>query len=198
MQNQLYLSRFNKNQGFTLIELLVTVSLLSVLIMLAAPSLQDFFVKNKIRQITDEFHQSMFLSKNTAVSKNICTTICMSTTLDGDSPACAASGTDWQVGWMIFLNHNCDSTINRPASINDVIKIRKSVGEEYFLQSQSSTRKILFNSRGQLPLSSAGEFDLIYKATNNKNTEKFGLNICLDNLGRTRNIPSSSSCRNYQ
>lgn len=198
MQCQLSLSRSNNNQGFTLIELLVTVSLLSVLIMLAAPLLQDFFVKSKIRQITDDFHQSVFLSKNTAVSKNICTTMCMSTTLDGNSPVCATSDTDWQVGWMVFLNHSCDSAINRPRNINDVIQIRKSVGEEYFLQSQSSTRKILFNSRGQLPLSSAGEFDVIYKASNNPMTEKFGLNICLDNLGRTRNIPSSSSCKNYQ
>lgn len=188
----------NKNQGFTLIELLVTVSLLSVLMMLAAPALQDFFVKNKMRRIADDFHQSIFKAKNTAVSKNICTTMCMSTTLDNSDPVCATTGTDWQLGWMVFLNHNCDSASNRPGNPSDVIEIRKSTGEEYFFQSQSNTRKIVFNSRGQLPLGSADEFDLVYKSSGNHLTEKFGLNVCLDNLGRTRNIPSSNTCSNYK
>lgn len=197
MHRSLYLAK-NDNQGFTLIELLVAVSLLSVLIMLASPSLQDFFVKNKMRRISDDFQQSIFKSKNTAVSKNICTTMCMSTTLDSSAPACATSEADWQVGWMIFLNHNCDSALNQPSSTADVIEIRKSAGIEYFLQSQSNTRKIVFNSRGQLPLGSADEFDLIYKSVGHGLTEKFGLNICLDNLGRTRNIPSSYECKNYK
>ena len=124
----------------------------------------------------------------------------MSANTDTDSPTCTATGDDWQRGWILFLNPSCDSSKNAPDNIVDLLEVRSSVGDEYFLKSQSSspTRKIMFNSRGNIPIASADEFDIIYKEVSNSKNESLSQNICLDALGRVRTIPHSNTCKNYK
>lgn len=187
-------------QGFTLIEVLVAISIFSVFLIIVAPSFQDFFIKNRIRRISDDFHQSIFKAKNTAVSKNTCAVMCMSGATSSGSLACATGGSDWQPGWMVFLNASCDYSRNLPENSDDILEIRSGIGNDYVLQSQSSTptRKIMFTARGIQTVGNADEFDLIYKDVSNKKNETLGLNICLDALGRLRNIPHSNTCKNYK
>lgn len=188
-------------QGFTLIELLVTVSILSVLLMLAAPSLQEFFIKNTLRKISDDFTQSIFKSKNTAVSKNTCTMMCMSSTTSSDAPSCDnQNDSDWQLGWIVFLNPSCDIGKDLPDAAEDYLEIRTGVPGEYSVQNQSSNtvRRLVFNARGMNGLAGATRFSIQYKTPNNVNNEKFSMDICLDALGRTRTLPSGMACNQYR
>lgn len=190
-----------KNQkGFTLIEALVVLSVLSVLGLLAAPALQDFFIRQKFKNISEEFIASIFKAKNTAVSKNICTTMCMSSNADAASPSCATSGNDWQPGWIVFLNTECNSSLNKPENLEDILYLHVGKENDYFLKSQKSTptRKLQFNAKGMSTLNNADEFDLMFKEPGHAYTEKFGINICLDALGRTRTVPSEATCKNYK
>lgn len=186
-------------KGFTLIEMLVAVAILAVIMGLAAPSIQDILIKNRINKIASEFQSGVLLARSEAANKNICMTMCMSDT--SRSPLrCKTTDSDWQVGWIVFLNPSCESSLAQPSNANDVIHVRQTTSSEYYLQSQasSSTRRIFFTPNPATGLNSADEFDLIYQSSNNKYTEKFGVNICLDSLGRTRTIPSTASCANYK
>lgn len=152
-----------------------------------------------MRRIADDFNQSIFRAKNTAVSKNTCTMMCMSSSTETNAPSCdSKNDTDWQAGWIVFLNPSCDVTKKAPESAEDMLEIRSAISGEYYLQAQSKTITIPFNARGMNGLTSAAEFDLHYKSSGNKNNEKFGMNICLDALGRTRTIPSLSKCSDYK
>lgn len=188
-----------KPRGFTLIEMLVVVAIAAVLASLAAPSVRDFLVRNSMNGIASEFQSGVLRARNEAVNRNICTTMCMSKTTANASPVCAAGGdSDWQQGWIVFLNTNCDSSLDQPVNVSDIFVIRQSSGADYILMSQGNTKKINFNSRGYNALSNADELDLIYQTTNSKLTEKFGINICIDALGRTRTIPGINKCSNYK
>ncbi len=184
------------SRGFTLIELLVTLALIVILAALAAPALREYAIKSNLRNIGNEFTAGVLRARNEAISKNTCVTMCMSNTTDNALPACKTTDTDWQVGWIAFLNTSCNTTIAGPAAIEDVILVRKSVGDQYFLNSQAATprRKLTFNSRGYPGLTNADEFDLVYSAVNDPMTSKYSFNICLDKLGRTRTISTDSSC----
>lgn len=191
----------NKIYGFTLVEVLVTVSVISVLLMLAAPSLQELFIKNKIRKISNDFTSSIFKSRNLAVNKNVCTIMCISDNTGSASPTCSTSGdADWQKGWIVFINPECDTAVNAPAIAENIFEIRQTADIDYLLtvQGSSPVRKISFNARGANFLVSAMEIDLIYKTVNNPLTNKLSVNICLDALGRTRTIPSLNSCSSYK
>ncbi|APW39031.1 hypothetical protein RD110_18955 [Rhodoferax koreense] len=183
--------------GFTLIELMVTVSVVAILGALAVPSLRGFFVRNAFSSIGNEFQGSLLRARNEAVSKNICATMCMSNTVDAAVPFCKQSGQDWQVGWIVFMNPSCDVDYGKNASTKavaaaDMILVRRAGNPDYALMAQSSTRKMMFNARGNVGLSTADRFDLTY--TDTQLELKYGFNICLDTMGRSRSIPVTSTC----
>ncbi|WP_367847156.1 GspH/FimT family pseudopilin [Rhodoferax sp. WC2427] len=195
-------------RGFTLIELLVAMAILGVLAALAAPSLRTFIVRNTFSTIGNEFSSSVLRARNEAVSKNMCVTMCMSTTVDtttGNGPTCVTSGQDWQVGWIVFLNPECNASIDRPRETNaagnlvnapeNMLLVRRQGKTDYSLMSQSSTQKILFNPRGNATLSAAGRFDLTY--TDNTLSNAYASSICLDKMGRTRPVPAAATCNTY-
>lgn len=188
------------NKGFTLIETLVAIAILAIASVLAAPSIQSILVKNKINRIAKDFQNSILFSRSEAANKNTCISMCMSDSANSNNPRCKTTDGDWQVGWIVFINPSCTETQAQPSSISDIIQTRDSAGKEYFLQSQSSskTRKIFFTPNPSISLNNADEFDIIYQSTGNTLSKKYGLNICLDALGRTRTIPSDSSCANFK
>ena len=201
-----------KTRGFSLVELLVVVAMIAILGSLAAPSFVDYGIRNNLRTIGNDFSASILKSRNEAVGKNTCVTMCMSTTVDTTvsgttGPKCSTSGADWQVGWIVFLNESCNTawTYPRVSSTDSnydeagLIVSRRAISTDYLLNSQSgtATRRFDFNSRGNQGLGSADEFDLIYLAANNPKTLKYAFNICVDKLGRTRTIPSASACSTY-
>lgn len=201
----------NVASGFTLIELMVVVAMIAILGALAAPSLVDYGIRNNLRSIGNDFSASILRSRNEAIGKNTCVTMCMSSTVDTaisgtTGPKCITTGDDWQVGWIVFLNESCNTSWTYPHTSPTntaydeagLIISKRTVNGEYYLNNQTSGRRRFdFNARGSPGLNAASEFDLVYKSVSNPKTLKYAFNICLDAVGRTRTVPSGSACATY-
>lgn len=198
MATSSFLGARASSRGFTLIELMVTLAVAAVLAGLAAPSIKDFIVRSRMTNIGNEFTSGVLRARNEAINRNTCVTLCKSTSAGGAAPVCDTAGDDWQVGWIAFLNPSCNSAANAPADAIDLFLTRVSAGNDFYLTSQSNgLRRMMFNPRGAPGLLAAAEFDLVYQAANSSYTNRFGFNICLDALGRTRTIPTDKTCANY-
>lgn len=83
-------------RAFTLIELLTVLALLSVLLMLAAPSFRDFYRSSQLSSQTNTLIAALHAAKNEAIKHNSYAYLVPS---DGQS---------WDNGWMVFVDSDFD------------------------------------------------------------------------------------------
>ena len=201
-----------RQRGFTLIELMVTVSIVAILGMLAAPSLQNLMGKIRMGSLSTQFTGQLLRARTEAVNRNACTVMCISANTttaivasDGpvptvtSGPSCAGTGSNWQAaspgGWIVFFNEACDDA-NLPARPEDYLAVQTSASGDYRLDSTGNGQvdKLRFQATGRPNLSAIASFNLYYKSATDPLTLQYGQKICVDMLGRTRTVASAQNC----
>ena len=96
----------NSNHGFTLLELLVTVAILAIVAVIAAPSLQNFVLNNRIRTQAAALTTSLVFARTEAINRSTRVVTCPGTASGG------CSSTLWEDGWVVFVDTNNDSVLD--------------------------------------------------------------------------------------
>lgn len=187
-----------RQRGFTLIEAMVVLSVLAVIVAMAAPSMRDFMVRNKVASLSNEFSAALMQTRALAVAKNTCATLCASTTITGSSTTATCSNgasDDFQKGWIIFVNSTCTSAAAGPAASTDVVVLRRgeTAGGYGITPSAAALSNVMFDPRGLAVLAASGNFAVSPPTTAD---DEFKRTICLDSAGRAtvRRTKSSGTC----
>lgn len=160
-------AQYRPQGGVTLIELLITVAVLAIILALGVPNLRQMLVRNQSSAIAVEFANDVSRTRTEAISRNSCVAICMSANtanaLTGGTPTCAASGANWQAGWIIFANPTCSTTLNNPTtSGNTLLKVRQPGDTSFTLKASSNLKRFTYESRG-LTFGNQSNFTLAYE-----------------------------------
>lgn len=85
------------SRAFTLIELMVTISVLAVVISLAAPSFSSMLRENRLAALSTEVQGALQLARSEAIKRRESITVCRSNA----AQTTCANGTNWGAGWLI-------------------------------------------------------------------------------------------------
>ncbi len=75
-------------RGFTIIELMITLTILVILIGLAAPSLSDLVRDQRVKTATSDVHSALVYARSEAIKRNADVRV-------------APTGGDWGGGWQV-------------------------------------------------------------------------------------------------
>ena len=95
--------------GFSLTELLLTIALLGVVTGFTVPSIRTLQLDAARSRQVNQFVQAIHLARSEAMKRNGVVSLCPSR----DALTCAAPGTDWETGWIVFANLDRDTPASR-------------------------------------------------------------------------------------
>lgn len=102
--------RLNQS-GFTSIELMVTVSIVAVLVALAAPAFTLLIEIWRVRTVQEAMYTSLFLARSEAIKRS--GQVVMQKIPNNTNGCTSASGNrDWDCGWIICQDSNNNGTCN--------------------------------------------------------------------------------------
>ena len=91
--------------GFTLPELVFSMAIVAGMVAWGVPAFRDLERNAARTSEVNLFLQAVYLARSEAIKRNGVVSLCPSR--DGNS--CAASGTGWDRGWIVFVNLDRDS-----------------------------------------------------------------------------------------
>jgi type IV fimbrial biogenesis protein FimT len=106
------------SQGFTLIELLITVAILGIVAVIAAPSLQNFVLNNRIRAQAAALTSSLAFARTEAITRSTRVVTCPRT--DSNDCDCSGDQEEWGSGWQVIVDINGDEICDSDDSLLEV------------------------------------------------------------------------------
>lgn len=93
-----------RTRGFTIIELMTVVAVLGVALGIGVPAMNQFILDNRLTSQLNSLSSALAVARSEAIKQNQRTVVCVSS----DGATCAVSGTDWNNGWIVFVDRNTD------------------------------------------------------------------------------------------
>ncbi len=159
-------ARRQRISGFTLGELLVTLLVVAVVATIAMPSYRTIIRNARLMTQIYDFDAALNLARSEAVKRGYPVTVCPST----NGTSCATS-TQWEQGWIVFVDVNSNQTVDTATDSREVILRTTPAlvsgytlrGSSSFLDATSSYSYLTINPKGQA--SATGQFVLCENLT---------------------------------
>lgn len=169
---------FHKSKGFTLIEVLVTLALFAIITTSVAPSVGNFFKRNKVAAIVNNHSAALQLARHTAISQNRFVVICPTKNM-------STCETDWNLTKMIFIDEDGDDSLGA----NEEVIGSADMVKGYFIK---STRNLIRFA----PVNTAQTVNTTIRICPQEGNSAFARALVLSNVGRVRIVrdPADIDC----
>jgi type IV fimbrial biogenesis protein FimT len=146
------------SRGMTLIELMTAITVLGILVAVAAPSFRSFTANNKVVATTNDLVTALNLARSEALRRGGNAVACASTTMTG----CSGSG-NWANGWIVFNDPNANNTVDA----GELLQVWAPSGGNVTVTAQdaggTAAPRVVYNTMGmgQLPPGGRIRFQIV-------------------------------------
>lgn len=172
-----------RNGGFTLIEMMITIAIVAILAALAAPSLQQLVINNRIVSDTNLLIGDLALARGEALKRGARVTVCTSS--DG---ATCTGGTDWSAGRLVFVDEGVAGTVD--GNDGDAAHVLRVISA---LNNNNMNETTGFSTPGYVSFFSTG-FSSSGGALTVCHSGSVGRNVSISVTGRTTVAQTAGSC----
>ncbi len=159
--------------GITLLEIMATVTIVMIVAAIAMPSYRTVIRTARLTTQIYDFNAALNLARSEAVKRGVPVTVCPST----NQTACGASGTQWESGWIVFVDNNNNQTVDTGEPI---LRAATALVAGYTLRGSTGlTSYVTMNPKGQLSVAANGQFVLCENSQINPSRA-----ILVNNVGR--------------
>ncbi len=103
-------NRPKQQTGFTLVELMVTLTILGVMLTIAAPNFQNVVKNNRIATETNRLLTDLQFARSEAMKRGVRVVLCRSGNPTTATPECGGTANTWSNGWLIFASGDTNNT----------------------------------------------------------------------------------------
>ena len=174
--------------GFTLVELLFTVAIISILTLLATPSLSALIQDNRLITHTNEFIATLHFTRSEAIRRGERVTLCKGTIANG----CDKSTQGWEQGWLIFVDHNDNGLYEEPQEI--LLRTRETLDKSLKINANGQLKYHISYLGSGLSRTATGALPLGSLAICGPRGDTFARAIVINRSGRARMQQGTSLC----
>lgn len=165
--------KYKSFTGLTLIELLVTIAIAAILLGVAIPNFQSFFINNRLVTSANDFVAALNTARSEAIRRGVSISLVKN----------SATGGDWgSAGWSLFVDSDSDGTLDAGET---VLKVGEALPSPLTLYANNNfTNFIRFKSTGET--TNNGTFVFCYGGVLQEGGESRSRAIIVNSIGRVR------------
>ncbi len=133
-----------KQAAFSLLELLMVLALASLVLFLLVPSVQSFFINNRIRSMTSDLSMSLRYARGESMGRVRRVAICSTSEVQSALPSCDQS--DWSAGWLVFIDSKLSG---QPEQVSDVLRVYPAAPAGIQIRSSDGAHSAFYRPTGQ-------------------------------------------------
>ncbi|WP_263078360.1 GspH/FimT family pseudopilin [Endozoicomonas sp. Mp262] len=138
--------------GFTLIEVLVAVAIVGILAS-SFITMGDLVREYRVRYMEQRLYGALILARSEAIKRSGSVSVCKSS----NASSCASgTGSDWEDGWIVFVDQNANRAVNGG---DEIIRVYNNIPDEFKI-TWNYNQYLTFDSRGRANFDNSQKFDI--------------------------------------
>jgi len=186
--------------GFTLVEMLVVIAITAILLAVGVPSFTYMIDRNRVAAEVNEMLADLALTRSEALARRGRVIFCRSTDPTAATAQCDAAATDWNAGWIVFIDDTTTGTAYQRDAAEAVVRAYVRTSTQVAITSAPAFAGLTVTSDGTVfvldgnPLSSLGAVPEPLRIDFSGSDPGNRRSVCIATTGRARTSNTFGAC----